>query len=389
MTPSSIRIADPTPTDLDAVLDLQRRSFGPLPEVWQDIWRRQCETAIKERRLIGAYDGSRLVAQALLRNFRQYWGGGELPMAGIAAVGVAPEDRGRGVASLLMGEAVRRAAELGDVVSALYPAAVTLYRRQGWELAGAQHQVLIDPARLRFPGSDPVPVRRATEDDVDAMIDHVRRHWAAIGASGPKALEADTFQRHLADPGTFCYLADGGLLIYHWKDGDLAVDHLTARAQATLQTLWSIVGSGSSIAKSVRAYLGPRDPLHLLLGDGASGDTHVERWMLRLIDAPAAIARRGYPPSAQVDLPLTVADPLAPTCGGSWRLRVNDGSGSLERTTGADDDLRLGPNGLAAMYAGTPLVTLRASGLATGGRPEDDRRLDEAFAADPYLLEYF
>ena len=158
MTPSSIRIADPTPSDLDAVLDLQRRSFGPLPEVWQDIWRRQCESAIKERRLIGAYDGSRLVAQALLRKFRQYWGGSELPMAGIAAVGVAPEDRGRGVASLLMGEAVRRAAELGDVVSALYPAAVTLYRRQGWELAGAQHRVLIDPARLRFPGSEPVPV---------------------------------------------------------------------------------------------------------------------------------------------------------------------------------------------------------------------------------------
>ena len=389
MTPSSIRIADPTPTDLDAVLDLQRRSFGPLPEVWQDWWRRRCESAMEERRLIGVFDGSRLIAQALLREFRQFWGGRELPMAGIAAVGVAPEDRGRGVASLLMGGAVRRAAELGDVVSALYPAAVTLYRRQGWELAGAQHRVHIDPARLRFPGSGPVPVRRATADDVDAMIEHVRQHWAAVGASGPKVLDAVTLEPYLSDPGTFCYLADGGLLIYRWKDGDLAVDHLTARDQATLQTFWSIVGSGSSVAESVRANLGPRDPLHLLLGDGASGDTHVERWMLRLIDAPAAIARRGYPPSAQVDLPLTVADPLAPACDGSWRLRVNDGAGTLERTSGADDDLRLGPNGLAAMYAGTPLVTLRATGLATGGRPEDDRRLDEAFAADPYLLEYF
>ena len=49
----------------------------------------------------------------------------------------------------------------------------------------------------------------------------------------------------------------------------------------------------------------------------------------------------------------------------------------------------LGPRGLAALYAGTPAVTLRQAGLASGGSPEDDAALDAAFAATPYMLDDF
>jgi hypothetical protein len=49
----------------------------------------------------------------------------------------------------------------------------------------------------------------------------------------------------------------------------------------------------------------------------------------------------------------------------------------------------LGARGLAALYAGTPLVTLRQAGLATGGNPADHAALDAAFAATPYMLDAF
>jgi hypothetical protein len=39
--------------------------------------------------------------------------------------------------------------------------------------------------------------------------------------------------------------------------------------------------------------------------------------------------------------------------------------------------------------AGTPLVTLRQAGLATGGNPADHAALDAAFAATPYMLDAF
>ena len=51
--------------------------------------------------------------------------------------------------------------------------------------------------------------------------------------------------------------------------------------------------------------------------------------------------------------------------------------------------LTLGPRGFAALYAGTPLATLRRAGLAAGGDPGGDAALDAAFGADPFMLEFF
>ncbi len=41
------------------------------------------------------------------------------------------------------------------------------------------------------------------------------------------------------------------------------------------------------------------------------------------------------------------------------------------------------------MYAGTPLAALRRAGLAAGGDSCCDAVLDEAFAAQAYMLDYF
>jgi hypothetical protein len=52
--------------------------------------------------------------------------------------------------------------------------------------------------------------------------------------------------------------------------------------------------------------------------------------------------------------------------------------------------LLLGPNGFAALFAGTPVRVLRAAGLASGGERVGDDLLDGALAGPAaYLLEYF
>ncbi len=51
--------------------------------------------------------------------------------------------------------------------------------------------------------------------------------------------------------------------------------------------------------------------------------------------------------------------------------------------------LTLGARGLAALYAGTPVVTLRQAGLVSGGTSDSDAALDAAFAATPYMLDSF
>jgi predicted acetyltransferase len=113
--------------------------------------------------------------------------------------------------------------------------------------------------------------------------------------------------------------------------------------------------------------------------------------MLRVVDAAAAIAARGFPPGVSASVPLEIHDAFRPANSGHWRLNVADGTGTLTQNGGVPSpaSLTLGPRGVAALYAGTPVTTLRLAGLASGGTPEADASLDTAFAATPYVLDDF
>ena len=123
--------------------------------------------------------------------------------------------------------------------------------------------------------------------------------------------------------------------------------------------------------------------------------------MLRLLDAPAAIAARGFP-ATDLAVPLQITDDLLTANSGRWELTVRAGTGRLWRhrtdpgsssPAAASPDgqvpLALDARGLAALYAGTPVATLRRAALAEGGSPDADAALDGAFAATPFMLDGF
>ena len=117
-------------------------------------------------------------------------------------------------------------------------------------------------------------------------------------------------------------------------------------------------------------------------------------WMLRVVDAPAAIGARGFPAAVSVTVPLVISDHTRPANSGRWELAVTDGTGILIPNAGgilpaAPPALTLGARGLAALYAGTPVATLRLAGLASGGSPDTDAALDAAFAATTYMVDDF
>jgi predicted acetyltransferase len=150
--------------------------------------------------------------------------------------------------------------------------------------------------------------------------------------------------------------------------------------------LWAIVGSGSSTAPAVRACVSPMDPVLWLLGEREKETVRRSQWMLRVVDAPAAIEARGYPEGVAAEVPLEIDDPQRPVNSGHWRLEIKDGEGRLERSNASADAVRLGAGGLAALYAGIPAGTLRRSGLLQGGNAN---ALSAAFAATPFSLDYF
>jgi predicted acetyltransferase len=111
--------------------------------------------------------------------------------------------------------------------------------------------------------------------------------------------------------------------------------------------------------------------------------------MLRIVDAPGAVAARGYPPGLEIEVPLTVGDPLLCGNDGRWTLRVAKGEGRLEQD--GEGGPRLGIGAFSSLYTGwaSTDVLVRA-GLLEGGSPAQLRALDAAFAgATPWMMDEF
>ena len=373
------------PDDIDAAHDLQVRAFGPAS---RENMRARTLRTVEEGRMLGVYDGTRLIASAYYHAMEQWWHGRAVPMGGVGAVCVAPEDRGRGVGR-------RLAAALLDLMdghplSTLFPATAPVYRAAGYEHAGSQHLITLRSGPLRTLASGPVKVRRAGPDDAAEVTTLMRRLHAEARHDGPIDRGEDFIRGILADERVFAYLADDGFLAYGWDGGpeSLVVHRCVAGSAETARALWAVVGSGSSIAETVRACVAPDDPLLWLLRDRSQDDIRRVTWMLRVLDAPAAVAARGFPAAVSVDVPLVVEDELRPANAGSWRLTVAGGAGRLERAAETPGATRLSARGLAAVYAGVPIATLRRAGVVTGGDTAGPL-LDAAFAGTPFMLDYF
>ena len=389
--------------DPDALLDLSVRAFGPIPRPDRPRWQETAGAAIGARQYLGAFDGGRLLAAARYHDMIQWWHGRPVPMAGVANVMVAPEERGRGTGRALMRTLLSLIGDRGYPVSALYPATMALYRSLGWEIAGRLGHLTIPSHSLRslvapdrddtqaWTAQPETPLRRCGPGDATSVLAVTGRVHQALRDCGPNTRDEAAVARWLGDEQRFAYLAPDGFLAYRWQNGndELLVDRALASSAAATRAIWAVVASHSSIAQTVRATVGPADPVQWLTTDPDVRQSGRTAWMLRVLDAAAAVAGRGFPAGVGLTAVLRLDDPDRPACAGWWTLDVDGGQGALTPSEAVPDALTLGPRGFAALYAGTPLATLRRAGLAAGGDPGADDALDAAFGADPFMLEFF
>ena len=393
--------------DLDAELELRRRSFGPVPAAERPRWTASVQSSVEAGEMLGAFDGRRLVGSARFHPMRQWWQGRSMPMAGVAGVKVAPEHRGRGIGRALMTGLTEEMAGRGYPVSTLYPATAPVYRSLGWETAGGRYETTVpidalagllapDPAAAGEIPASP-QLRRATVADAAAVLETLSRVYQSLRECGPATHDAGAVAAWLDDDDNFAYLADDGFVSYRWADGtaSIRVELLVAGSAPTARTFWQLLASHSSMAGTVRACLAPDDPIGWLTREPLAGVRLAESWMFRLIDVRSAIEARGFPASAEVSVQLELADDLLPGNAGRWCLEVGNGAGKVARAgvvaaAGNGQVLRLGARGIAALYAGVPLGTLRRSGLAHGGDEAADAALDGAFGGRPaFMLHEF
>ncbi len=390
--------------NLDDDLDLARRSFGPFDDAGRVRRLAEAQAAIGDGRYYGAFDGPRLLATAGFHDLRQWWHGRALRMAGVGGVKVAPEARGRGIGTALMTELLGVIAGRGYPLSVLFPATAPVYRSLGWELAGGFYEAVI-PARslatplpAEVPAGPPPALRRARPDDAGQVLAVIAAVHESARHCGPAGCDAATARRWWLDnEDVFCYLAPDGFLAYGWHGShrDIFVRQVVAGSAETTRALWSVVSSHVAQAERVRAVVTPDDPLGWLTRE-PDGVVERERWMLRIVDAAAAIAGRGFPATAKLAVTLHLDDATRPGHAGRWTLEVGGGQGSLHPAVthplapeSAAGPLRLGARGFAALYAGIPLATLRWAGLAAGGDASADDALDSAFAGQAFMLDDF
>ena len=395
--------------DYDAQLDLSQRAFGIYSAQRAAGWLHVARLRAGQGLFLGAFADGVPAGAAMLHDMRQYWLGEPVKMAGVASVKVAPEHRGRGIGKTLMTELLNIIAERGYPLSALYPATTPIYRSLGWELAGAKHRFWIPARSLRGlaepdkaargagAGHHDVPVRRAGPADAATVIGVIGASHRAARDAGPLTWDESPAEQWLGRPDLYSYLAgDDGFAAYRWAGDDLWVERVHSSTPESLRALWSVIASHSSTTEDVCGWTSPHDPFWWLTRERDATVSRRSMWMLRVVDAAAAIAARGFPPGVSVSVPLEIQDQARPANSGRWQLTVADGSGTLTPNGGVPSPssltpapLTLGPRGVAALYAGTPVATLRLAGLASGGTPDADAALNTAFAATPFMVDDF
>ncbi|SHN47852.1 GNAT family N-acetyltransferase [Cryptosporangium aurantiacum] len=400
-----IEVIQLTPDDealIRAGAHLLRNAFGGPDRA--DRYRSVTETEI----VFAARDGRDLLGVTTIRPYRQWFAGRDLPMGGIAAVAVAAHARRRGVARLLLGRAIERMHADGTPVSALFPSIPTAYRAFGWEVAGTLARIDLPAARLSAAGrSGPagaghdgkeVTLRALDRDDPaadDLASVHALYTEAARPAVGPLTRTGPAFDLTLLATLDGVVIAsvdgvDAGYVSWSRRekpDGPprLDVHDLIADRPDVRDALLTCAGSWQTSIGDTRIRLA--DPVIGGLGLPRGGYTQHEPWMLRVVDAPLAVAGRGFGPLA-ADVDLEIVDPQAPWHEGRWQLSVADGTGSL--APGGSGAVRLSSRGLAAVFTGyAGAAALTSAGLAEG-EPGALARLAAVFAGPtPWMLDEF
>jgi predicted acetyltransferase len=381
---------------VDEMLRVDRLAFGdPLSDEDLEVERRPVEV---DRSLVAVERGS-IVASSAAASF-QLTVPGELivPCAGITSVATLPTHRRRGIGRALMKRQIEDLRERGDAFAYLWASEAAIYHRYGYG-AGAMTgtfkissdrsgyvREIETPGRIRFAEKDQAlkvidEIYERIRPTRPGMIDrpgpwpeyrfhHDERHREK-GMSTPMFAIYETGQ---GAQGTVSYTIKDT-----WEDEgpnqELNVDELLWATDDAYAALWRYLFD-IDLVGVIEGWKRPVDEplLHMLVEPRALRFQIRDGTWLRLVDVAAALEARRYSHEGRVV--IEVDDGFAPWNDGTYELEGGP-HGATCRPTGAEPDLSLGVEDLAAAYLGA--VSFRT--LARAGRVEE-RNADTLATAD-------
>lgn len=367
------------------------------PPATDEQWH-EARHAYLPGRTFGAFAGDRLVGTAMsYRSSMTLPGGGSLPAAAVARVGVAPDHRRRGVLTELMRAQLTELAAAGEPLAALHASEPVIYGRFGYGIGTVARTVRVKARDAALRAGVPcagevrlVPAREA----LDVLPEVYQRAVAA--RPGMLGRDTDLWSMGYRRPGTYRLIAvhtgpDGGdgFVTYETQEegeddprggATLRVLDFHAANQVAANALWRYL-IGVDLVSEVVVYSRPLDdPLEAMLVNqhAVRSELDDELWV-RLVDVPAALAGREY--RGTESLVVEVRDRFLPANSGRYRIG-SAAAGGVARTD-EPAGLAVDVDVLAMLYLGS----WRASALAGVGRldvldPAAPALADRLFATD-------
>ena len=402
-----------TEAEGDRFVNMVGQAFRGSPE---QARRRRSHIRMEELR--GLFVDGELRATLRLIDMPLWFGAAPVASGGLSAVATPPEYRRQGYIGRLLRATLEEIRDRGWPLSALYPFSFPFYKRYGWE-----H--IVDNVNYTFPierlpsrpnagtwhavalstdfNSDP-ETGGVADDDLAALMG-VYDAWV-VGQNGPMARDARWWRMQKLAVGR-----DKRPDAYVWRDAAgtprayviYAFENLTSewhrRVQVwdwaaldaeALHALLLFLRQHDSQAAEVRIAV-PEATRFLALFDNPEFKVEIEAGlMLRLVDVPAALTARRYPPEARAQVTLGVHDPVLDWNTGPVALTAADGTGIAERTSAAPG-LSLDVRTLARLYSGylTP-AEAAALGLLTVHDPAALTAATALFAGPrPTIFDFF
>jgi predicted acetyltransferase len=390
------------PEEFEAFTRAGERAFSAYPEEEElENWRLVAEPG----RYLVAVDDGRFVGTAGAFSLNLTVPGGEVPMAGVTAVGVVPTHRRRGILTSLMRrqlDDIRDASK--EPVAGLWASEGAIYWRFGYGAACQSASIEVERDRAAFTRSvEPMgrlsmvekeqameafpPVFDRARSDRPGMWGRDERWWKNLYAdleNWRRGFGALLFAVHEGPAGADGYVAYR--VKHDWDQSGpgstLSVKELIATTREAYEALWRFC-FGVDLMRKIQAWPRPADEplLHMLAEPRALGFRLGDGLWIRVVDVERALSSRAY--SAPGRLAFEVRDGFCPWTEGRYQLEIGSDGGECHRTN-AEPDLILDAADLGATYlGGVRFSTLHRAGRIVEARPGALRRADAMFAWDP------
>ena len=352
--------------------------------------RERFDAIVDLDRTLAAFDGRDIVGTCSAFPFGvTVPGGASVPMAGTTVITVQPTHRRMGVMRALMSAHLSDIAERGEPLAGLWASESSIYGRFGYAPATYRHKSVIDGRAVEVPTSPPPGqvVRFLEGEEIEPTVRAVYETIRPMATGMLTRSDAWWKHRVLADPEEsragrsphrhVLVEEDGHPVGYvtfrqkdRWEDfrplGEVHVSEIMTVTAPARQALWRFL-TNIDLFPTVEWWNMPVDEL---LPDLAPDFRSIRRTLadslwVRLMSVEPALEQRRYEDGGEVV--FEVADEMWPDNTGVYRLTVQDGRASCERSS-SRPSLRFPIDVLGHLYLGGG----NAITMADAGRIEGD-----------------